>query len=116
MINNFVTWLNENQQLRSKEDIEKWLIYHEIKNYTINDDLTVDVKDNVILEYQNFEYFPVKFNKVGGNFNCYNCVNLMTLEGAPLEVGEDFSCAYSVRLTSLKGASVEISIAMIAQV
>ena len=59
-------------------------------SWTINKDLTVDVKGSVWLIKLNFEKFPVKFNKVSGSFSCYNCSSLKTLEGAPKEVGGDF--------------------------
>lgn len=108
MINNFDTWLNESHQLLSKEDIEKWLDQLEIKNYTINDDLTVDVKGYVILDKQTFEQFPVKFNKVGGNFSCRDCINLTSLEGAPLKVRGSFSCRGCINLTSLKSSPQEV--------
>lgn len=43
------------------------------------------------------------WKQVKGVFNCEECNNLISLEGAPLKV-EVFKCAYCDGLTSLKGA------------
>ena len=55
--------------LKTKEKIEDWLNKHEIKNYIINDDLTVDVNGDVRLEGRGIKKILVKFNKVIGDFN-----------------------------------------------
>ena len=44
------------------------------------------------------------WDKVYGNFICYDCPNLTSLEGAPKEVGGSFNCQRCSKLTSLKGA------------
>jgi len=43
-----------------------------IKNYTINDDGSIDVDGNVNLSYRKLTKLPLKFNNVSGNFLCYN--------------------------------------------
>ena len=45
---------------------------------------------------------------VKGNFSCYGCRNLVSLEGAPKEVGDCFDCSYCVSLESLKGAPKKV--------
>lgn len=72
---------------------------HNIYNYTINDNLTVDVNGNVSLEYKTLTEIPVKFNIVNGYFDCSH--NLLTsLKNSPKKVNA-FYC-YNNQLTSLK--------------
>jgi hypothetical protein len=74
---------------------------YEIKNYTINDDLSIDVNGDVELYGEGLEYLPLKFNYVSGGFSCsYN--KLKTLEGSPQTVGEDFHCSGN-ELKTLEG-------------
>jgi len=42
--------------------------------------------------------------KVSGNFYCYSCPNLKSLEGAPSSVGGSFNCSNCTSLTSLERA------------
>jgi hypothetical protein len=73
----------------------------EIENYTINDDLSIDVNGDVNLAYRRLEYFPLRFNYVGGYFQCsFN--KLKSLEGCPQTVNESFFC-YCNELKSLEG-------------
>lgn len=68
--------------LTNKEDIEKWLTKMKITNFTINDDLTVDVNSFVDISHKDLNIIPVQFNNVSGAFNCaYN--NLTSLKGCP---------------------------------
>jgi hypothetical protein len=88
--------------------ITKWLDEMSVTNYTIGDDLTIDIKGNVDLSYKNLEKFPsyVHFGRVGGNFYCsYN--QLVSLEGSPREVGGSFYCS-SNQLVSLEGCPREV--------
>ena len=41
-----------------------------IKNYTINDDNSIDVEGDIVLRSLKLTKFPLTFNKVGGSFNC----------------------------------------------
>ena len=72
-----------------------------IKNYTINEDRSIDVNGTVYLDSRNFKELPLKFRNVTGNFNCANN-GLTSLEGCPKSVGGGFYC-YSNQLTSLEG-------------
>ena len=36
--------------LKTREEIEVWLDTHNVKNYVVNEDLTVDVKGSVLLQ------------------------------------------------------------------
>jgi hypothetical protein len=49
----------------------------------------------------NTKKLPIKFYKVGGNFNCGNNT-LTTLEGCPQYVGGNFFCGNNADLTSLQ--------------
>ena len=80
-----------NQQFKSKEEICNWCTDNLIENFTINDDLTVDVDDNVILYLCQMEELPVQFGNVSGDF-ILGENNLKTLEGVPTSVGGDFIC------------------------
>ena len=73
--------------------------YH-IKNYTINDDMSISVNGSVDLSYKNLKSIPIKFKEVGGDFYC-NVNQLTSLKGCPETVGGGFSCGNN-QLTSLK--------------
>src|ERR1035437_3927785 len=88
--------------------IRSWLDKMGVEDYTINDDLTIDVNGNVDLSHQNFVGFPsyIRFNKVGGGFWCsYN--QLTSLVGCPSQVGGSFYCSYN-QLTSLVGCPSKV--------
>lgn len=90
-----------------KKHIEEICIEYNIKNYTINDDGTVDVKGNVELFKKGLSEIPVKFGIVTGIFTCSN--NFLTsLEGSPKEVGT-FICEHN-KLTSLEGGPNKVDI------
>jgi len=61
----------KNLSIGKRVQIVKWLDSFGIKNYTINDDLTIDVKGSVNLDQQSLTCFPsfIKFNKVSGDFS-----------------------------------------------
>lgn len=101
-----------------------------IKDYTINNDGSIDVKKPVMLisnikEVNNFLEIPLNFNEVQG-FYCYsnnlttlkggpkivknmNCDgnNLTTLEGAPKNVIVSFSCANN-NIITFEGAPEQV--------
>ena len=78
----------------SFEDIEQICKQYRIKNYTINQDGSIDVDVNVFLYEKKLTELPLKFNKVNGGFYCYGN-NLTTLEGSPVEVNSVFNCGYN---------------------
>lgn len=112
--------------------IKKWLDEHKITNYTINDDLTIDVNGGVDLrEYEEKQlpdyiqfrkvtkYFYIGYcpkleslegcpEEVGGSFYCYDCPKLKSLEGCPKEVGIDFSCSGCPKLESLENSPKKV--------
>ena len=96
---------------------------YRIENYTINNDLTIDVDGGVYLGEKDLKHLPLRFNYVSGYFGCSyndlvslkgspqtvsgdfycNSSGLKTLEGCPQTVGGDFNC-YSNELKSLEGS------------
>jgi hypothetical protein len=90
----------------SKEDIDSICKKFGIRNYTINEDSTIDVDGDVDLYRKGLTKIPLKFGKVSGNFSCgYN--QLESLSGAPLSVGGDFSCGDN-QLKSLEGSPLSV--------
>ena len=76
---------------------------HGIKNYTINNDGSIDVNNKVNLQCSGLSTkLPLKFNRVDGNFY-YNNNRSTSLEGSPKEVNGSFFCFYN-KLTSFQYA------------
>lgn len=71
--------------------------------YTIHDDLTVDINGSISLSNMALRELPIKFGKVTGSFSCYEN-KLRSLKGCPHYVGESFSCHTNPFLTSLEYA------------
>jgi hypothetical protein len=85
----------------TREEVIQVCEKYEIENYTINDDLSIDVDDNVHLGFKMLEYLPLKFNYVSGGFGCYEN-KLISLEGCPKTVNGDFYC-FTNELETLEG-------------
>ena len=85
----------------TREEVIQVCEKYEIENYTINDDLSIDVDDNVHLGFKMLEYLPLKFNYVSGGFGCYEN-KLISLEGSPKTVNGDFYC-FTNELETLQG-------------
>ncbi len=90
--------------LKTKAEIQAWLDKMGVKNYTINNDLTVDVDEDVDIRKKKLTEIPVQFGIVKGDFDCYGN-QLTTLKGAPKEC-KFFECHYN-NLTTLEGAPKE---------
>ena len=84
----------------NKNEIKNWLDRYNIKKYTINNDLTIDVDGFVLLYNKNLIEIPIQFNKVNGEFNC-NHNKLTSLKGCPKKVNGFFYCGNN-DLISLK--------------
>jgi len=93
---------NEPNFPTTKEGVIKVCEKYGIKNYTINNDLSIDVNGNVDLSSRNLEYLPLRFNYVSSYFSCYDN-ELKTLEGCPQKIGSFFSCGIN-ELKTLKGS------------
>lgn len=71
-----------------------------IKNYVVNDDMTISIDGSVSLYGQKMNKVPLRFKEVSGSFDCGNC-ELVSLEGCPNKVGRLFCCDHN-QLESLK--------------
>ena len=72
-----------------------------IRNYTINEDGSIDVEGGVYIGFKDLTKIPLKFRNVTGDFYCtYN--QLTSLEGCPKSVSDTFDCENN-HLTSLEG-------------
>jgi hypothetical protein len=80
---------------KTKLEIQKWLDEMEVKNYTINNDLTVDVNDDVKFHSKSLSQLPVQFGVVNGDFAIWNC-ELESLKGCPHKVMGKFNCAINL--------------------
>ena len=79
---------------------------YNIQNYTINDDFTIDVDDNIDISFESLSKIPLCFNKVYGDFVCsFN--RITSLEGSPKSVA-NFYCNNN-QLTTLKGGPESVS-------
>ena len=107
MIKKFKEYIGESISFPTSEDqIVQLCKKYNIQNYSINPDLSIDVEGNVYLDRLQLSSLPLRFSRVGGDFNCYSN-QLTTLEGGPREVGGHFVC-FSNRLTTLEGGPREV--------
>jgi hypothetical protein len=83
--------------------IENWLKKMRISDYVILDNLTINVKDDVNLNFNNIIQLPsfIKFNYISGSFYCHHCL-LVNLNGMPNSVWGTFNCSFN-DLTNLEG-------------
>jgi hypothetical protein len=96
MIKNFNLF---KESIDEKSKIIELCNIYNIKNYTINDDFSIDV-DIANLERYNLYNIPLKFNRVSRNFSC-NLNNITSLEFGPKYVGDNYHC-FNNNLTSLE--------------
>ena len=71
--------------------IKKWLEEYQIHDYTINEDLTVDVNGNVEVMHYGLVDIPVQFGTITGTFNI-SCNFIYKLSKFPRIVKGDFAC------------------------
>ena len=84
--------------LSNKGYVNKYKISEDGKHLNVFGDVYIfnnDIHDGKL---------PVPFGKVDSFFNCSDCRNLTSLEGAPKKVGDGFNCNGCYSLTSLEGA------------
>lgn len=90
--------MNELVVLKKKIEIIKWLDLMGVKNFKINDNLTVDVDGSVSLHRKGLNTIPIQFGYVDGNFHCQGN-DLITLKGCPLVLEYDLNCDNNLLLT-----------------
>ena len=96
--------MTNNKFLQAKYNLERTLDGYKplaIPNFVINDDLSIDVFGDVVLEDMDYHKIPYKFRNVHGNFSIGKN-RLITLENAPEFVSGNFYCN-SNELKSLYG-------------
>ena len=92
--------MNELTNYTIHNQIEDWLDEYGITNYTIHEDLVIDVHEKVYLLSKRLASLPFQFGIIQGDFNCtWN--QLTSLKHCPKEVHGDFFC-YKNKLTSLE--------------
>lgn len=97
----FYRFINKHYETSlNKDEIEEWLLENDIYDYNINDDLSVDVDNDVILNDRELEKIPVQFNNVLGCFDVSHN-NLLSLKGSPKKVKDFFDASFNY-LESLK--------------
>jgi len=87
-------------------DIHNICKYFNIKNYTINEDDSIDVNGKVHIVDKRLEKFPLTFNRVSGDF-AIRSNRLTSLKGSPNFVGGDFTCSSNL-LMSLEGGTIKV--------
>lgn len=90
---------------KSNDHIKEILDSLGIENYTVNDDLTVDVESDVNISDIGITKIPVKFNKVIGDFNV-STNRLTSLINSPKEITGDFNCSNNYLTTLVDGPSL----------
>ena len=90
------------EQFNEYNQVKEWLDEVDITNYTVNDDLTVDVEGNVDISDMNLAHIPIQFGKVSGYFICGGNI-ISSLKGCPNYVGNDFNCSHNELITLESG-------------
>lgn len=97
-LNTYKLFESNDQFLKTIEEIENWLFSQRIKNYIINDDLTVDVKgglfNNVYISGKSVYNIPVQFGFIDGDFGIRETY-VKSLKGCPHTVKGDFYCNHN---------------------
>ena len=75
----------------SEKEIHRLCRKYNITNYTINKDKSIDVNQNVNLEYNKLKKIPLTFNEVKGNFSCGHN-NIHSLKYSPNYISGFFIC------------------------
>ena len=84
----------------TKKILDSW----GVKNYTINEDGSVDLDGSILISNYMLNHnneLPITFRNIQGSFSVYQCY-LSTTKGFPKYVGGHFGCSYT-GLTTLEG-------------
>ncbi len=82
--------IQKDKFFETKTEIKQWLDHYYIKHYTIDDNLTVHVDDDVDITSNNLHYIPFQFGRVYGDFLCQGN-ELMSLKGCPNYIEGEFT-------------------------
>ena len=108
--NNYSEFLNEAldpSKFLTQEQID-WCDKHIDGEWGVNGKGEVTVSKNLDFEDNSFERFPVQFASLKGDFDCSDCPELTSLEGAPSHVGGYFDCSNCAGLVSLEGTPAHV--------
>ena len=83
-----------------KERISAWLKDHLINKFTIEDDLTVNVKESVTIHDYKHPTLPVKFGTIKGSFMIFNS-SITSLKNGPDTIEGDYLVIDGCQITSL---------------
>ncbi len=104
--NTYDQFLNEGidpLNLLTQEQVD-WCNKHIKQKWGVNSKGEVTVRKDLLFKDKSFDRFPVQFAPVKGDFNCSDCRELVSLEGAPREVKGNFNCGGCKSLDSLEDA------------
>ena len=85
----------------TKDEIISICEKYEIRNYSINEDGSIDVEGFADLSGKKLKEIPLKFNRVNGYFSCSGN-QLSSLINSTKTVEDSFSCSYNPNLVSLQ--------------
>jgi hypothetical protein len=103
MFKKYSEFINESKNIST---IIKSCKLYKIYDYSINEDGSIDVANDVDLGGHELTHIPINFNWVDGHF-WVDQNKLTDLSGCPKYVGGDFRCSEN-KLTSLSGCPSEI--------
>ena len=98
------------QFLSDEASIREWLDKYDVKNYSINGDMTVSVNGPLALDNKGLEEIPVKFSEVDGSIDV-TTNRLKRIDWAPAKVNGDFD-AWDNEIETLVGGPTEVEQSM----
>jgi hypothetical protein len=105
MIRKWNDFILESKNYREVKEI---CDHYDIRNWTLNNDGSLDINGDLDLSSMGLTKLPLKFNRVSGDFYCDDN-QLTSLLGSPQEVGNLFSCTEN-KLTSLEGCPKKVKV------
>jgi hypothetical protein len=97
--------INENDHYSSST--MRWL-ERKVRNFTIQEDGSVDIRGDFSSTHEDFEEFPIKLGSIFGNFDISFCVNLKKLNG-PTYVSDNVDFEGCVDLESLENGPTRVN-------
>lgn len=94
------------EQYNDYSQVKNWLDKMCVRNYTINNDLTVDVDGSVDISCNHLTEIPIQFGTINGNFRC-NYNRLTSLKGGPRYVENIYNADYN-NITTLKYHPIDV--------